>query len=740
MSASRSSDAARGDTLLLVLLLLPLAALCWPGPGSLAADPATTELTATGIAALLTVPLGVWLAWRRPLPVRGYLLLFVALLVPANFGSPTDALETDRAVMTFLIAVLVATGAGTLERSGRRHLVRALVVASALLLVPALLEGPPGWGGALGNSGELSNAALPGSLAGLVLWARGRGAWQWAGMVTSSLFLVHALFAPSLSGLVVTAAVGGALAVLTRAAPAAFRVRCLAPALVALGGIGWIQLGRPGVPAGPAVEVAEATVPAELGGVEVRLRVWLATLDLVLDHPLTGVGPGQFAVRFPEYRDPLEQRLSNWDYQVEATTEVEHPHNDWLLPWAEGGVLAGLAWWGFLGGALLAALRRIRSGSSEGGSPTGREALAAATLGALSAAAFNGPLLYGPVASVAGFLALGGLRGHTRRRQDHPADRLASVLTPGLVLLLLFHAPRASQLWRHGEALAELGRTRSSTAQRLAVERALEACPDSPVALALDARLRQQLDGDLEAALEGWSAVLSLRPQRFEAHHQQGVLLARSGREEEARAAFDRATSLDPREPRLRRNRARLDALTGHLEPALAAIGALEEEGRVDPVWLRDLGAEAALRGQVEAALTLFARADERFADMTGDSAWALEQEFRRQGSPHAADGLRSLAHILWAREHAAAGAHANARRSYFQALRVQRGGERPGGSVPTRLEYAAALALEGRTAEASQELEGLPLEEINWLSLPEWCREPLFEIGAGSHSNRDGS
>ena len=50
------------------------------------------------------------------------------------------------------------------------------------------------------------------------------------------------------------------------------------------------------------------------------------------------------------------------------------------------------------------------------------------------------------------------------------------------------------------------------------------------------------------------------------------------------------------------------------------------------------------------------------------------------------------------------------------------------------------SLALEGRTAEASQELEGLPLEEINWLSLPEWCREPLFEIGAGSHSNRDGS
>lgn len=729
---------ARGDALLLGLLLLPLVVLAWPGATPIAADPATPELTGTGIAALATLPLGLWLAWKRPLPVRGYLLLFVALLVPANFGAPTDALETDRAVMTFLVAILVATGAGALGSEGKRRLVQGLVLTSGALLVPALLEGAPAWGGVLGNSGELSNAALPGALAGLVLWARGRDGWQWPGMVASSLFLLHAFFAPSIAGLLVMAATAGTLALLARPAPLQYRVRCLATAAIALGGL--VLPGRGLVRTAPLepVTAAGTTVPADLGGVEVRLRVWRATLDLVLENPLLGVGPGQFAVRFPAHRDAEERELSTWGYRVENTTEVEHPHNDWLLPWAEGGVVAGLCWWAFLAGVLIAALRTLRGAGQGAAQPellTARDALAAGALGALAAALLNGPLLYGPLASVASFLAIGGLRGDARRRRDHPGDRLAGVLTPGLVLLLLFHAPRALELWRHGEALGEATAGRSATARRLAVERALEACPGSPTALALDARLRQQEDGDLEAALLRWREVLARRPLRFEARHQEGVLLARLGRADEARAAFERAAALDPREPRLRRNRARLDALHGRLESALEAIGGLEDEGRVDAVWIRDLAAEAALEGDVAAALALFARADPRFADLSGDLAWAFEQEYRQAGSPHAADGLRALAQLLWARQHAESGAWGDARRSYFQALRTQRGPGRPGGALPTRLEFAAALALEGRRGEAEQELEGLDLADVNWLALPEWSRQPLFALGAESLS-----
>jgi tetratricopeptide (TPR) repeat protein len=485
------------------------------------------------------------------------------------------------------------------------------------------------------------------------------------------------------------------------------------------------------------VEVAGATVPADLGGVEVRLRVWRSTLDLVLEHPLLGVGPGQFAVRFPAQRDARERELSSWGYRVENTTEVEHPHNDWLLPWAEGGVVAGLAWWGFLVGALVTALRILRghrrTSGEDGEELVGREGLAAAVLGALLAALFNGPLLYGPVASVASFLALGGLRGDAQRRSGYPGDRLATVLTPGLVLLLLFHAPRALELWRHGEALGDLTTTTSTTLRSDAIGRALAACPDSPVALGLDGRLKQDLDGDLEGALERWREVLAVRPLRFEARHQEGVLLARLRRSAEARAAFERASEIDPREPRLRRNRVRLAALSGRTEEALAGLDDLLEEGRVDAVWIRDLASEAALEGAVESSLSLFERADPRFTGLDGDAAWALEQEYRQGGSPHAADGLRALAHLLWARQHAEQGAWSDARRSYFQALRVQRGPARPGGSTASRLEFAAALALEGRRAEAEQELDGLDTSAVNWLALPTWSREPLFELGAGS-------
>jgi len=722
-------DSLRGSrALLLGLLLLPLVALAWPAPTPVSKDFATTELTATGVATLLCVPLGLFLAWKHPLPLRGYLALFIALLLPANFGSPTDTLETDRAIQTFLIAILAGTGAGLLETQGKGRLVQALVLVSIALLVPALFEGAPGWGGVLGNSGELSNAALPGAIGGLVLWARSRGFWQWAGMVANALFLLHAIFAPALAGLVVAGAASAALVFLARPTSAVFRAKCLGALLIALGGAAWVKWapadGAPSALAASEVELSGEPAATSLGGIEVRRRVWIATVGLVLANPVAGIGPGQFAARFPEYRDPVERKLSNWGYDIEQTTEVEHPHNDWLLPWAEGGVIAGLAWWLFLFGILRAAYTTLRRGEQAD------LANAASAIAILLAALFNAPLLYNPTASLSAFLVFGAVVGSTRRRSGHPGDKLAMVLTPGLVLLLLFSVPRALAVWRHGAALGQLATTLSTTAHKIAVAEALDACDDSVVALTFDARLREKGDGDLEAALESWDRVLELRPLRFEAWLQKGVLLARLERPDEARAAFDRAFRLDPDHPPLRRNRARLAARSGRIDDALVELDWLTERERVDAVWLRDLACEVVLYGDVQTALPLFARSDARFAEMSGDLAWALDQEYRRAGNALAADGFRALAHLLWAERHVEMLAWGDARRSYFQALRVQRDYVRPAGPTATRLEYAAALWHGGREAEARQELEGLDPSTFNWLQLPEWSREPLFALG----------
>jgi len=57
-----------------------------------------------------------------------------------------------------------------------------------------------------------------------------------------------------------------------------------------------------------------------------RLPVWRATLRMVGDHPVLGVGLGTFEVGFLRYRPPSDL---NW----------AHAHNDWLQALVEGGPL-----------------------------------------------------------------------------------------------------------------------------------------------------------------------------------------------------------------------------------------------------------------------------------------------------------------------------------------------------------------------------------------------------------------
>jgi O-antigen ligase len=718
------------------LLLLPVLVLAWPGLSPLAGDFATTELTAAGVAALLLVPLAGWLGWARPMPVHGFLWLFAALLLPVNFHQPSDPLEADRATLTFLIAMLVASAAAALAEQGRELVVRGLVVAALALLVPALLEGAPAWGGVLGNSGELSGAALPGALAGLLLGAGGRGPWRWVGLAAAAAFLAHALLAPVIAGLVVLAAVALVAALLGGRAGKRSRVTCAIVCGLALAALGRLKFAPPAAaPTAPTTSHAaklggdSAAEPATFaGGFEVRRRIWRSTAGLFLDHPLLGVGPGQFAVAFPEYRDPVERQLSNWGGAIEQVTEVENPHNDWLLPWAEGGLVAGLCWWIFLlglGSAAWAALRKE-------GALT--RAVAAGVLGALMAAGLNAPLLYNPTASLAAFALFGLLTGATRRRAGLGRGRwsVANLLIPGFALLFLMHVPRAWDLWRHGDALGELAHTTSTTAQALAVERALAACPDSVVARTLEARVLEGR-GELEQALASWQRVLVLRPQRFEARMQRGVLLARLERLPEAQAAFDSALELDPAHAPLLRNRARCFAEQGRVPEALNEIERLEELGHYRPVWLRDLGCELVLRGKIAEALPLLARADARFADLTGEGAWGLEDDYRRGGSAMAADAFKALAYFTWARGQAREREWGDARRSYFQALRIMRDYAPPAGPTRVRLEHAAAIWQSGLQAEAREALEGLRPSALDWVALPEWAGEALFIMGFGA-------
>ena len=99
-------------------------------------------------------------------------------------------------------------------------------------------------------------------------------------------------------------------------------------------------------PQGPAARPRE-------GG---RFVIWELTRRMIADHPLTGVGAGNFTIRLHEYFD------ADVEFARIHTTNWTQPHNDPLWVWAEKGVFGLAAYVGIFGSALAAIRSILRSG------------------------------------------------------------------------------------------------------------------------------------------------------------------------------------------------------------------------------------------------------------------------------------------------------------------------------------------------------------------------------------------
>lgn len=86
-----------------------------------------------------------------------------------------------------------------------------------------------------------------------------------------------------------------------------------------------------------------------------RLFIWSRSLEIVADHPLTGVGPGNFAVAYRQQLDP----------EVTSRYWYEHAHNDFLEAAARSG-LPGMVTFALLWFVVLHTLWRGRKRVSRG--------------------------------------------------------------------------------------------------------------------------------------------------------------------------------------------------------------------------------------------------------------------------------------------------------------------------------------------------------------------------------------
>ena len=83
-----------------------------------------------------------------------------------------------------------------------------------------------------------------------------------------------------------------------------------------------------------------------------RVNLWKTSVRMIVDHPITGIGPGLFGSTFPDYKVPGE---------YDATG---HAHNDYLNLAAQSGFLALLAWISFWGLWLYYSIKAFKTTAS----------------------------------------------------------------------------------------------------------------------------------------------------------------------------------------------------------------------------------------------------------------------------------------------------------------------------------------------------------------------------------------
>jgi tetratricopeptide (TPR) repeat protein len=291
--------------------------------------------------------------------------------------------------------------------------------------------------------------------------------------------------------------------------------------------------GRDGVSSGATSALGSSRLGS---GLETgRYDLWRVAAEEVADHPLLGVGADNFAVDFVRERRTREEPL--------------YPHSLLLRSFSQTGLVGGALFLGFVGAALVAALRRRRRS----------DALANAVA---SASVVSGVywLVHGSIdwlweipalgASALGLLGLAfGLgqprpdRPLSRSRRSAPALAAAGVLVAAAVgsytlpWLAALEVERAVQAWPEAPDRAF---SRLERARRLNL---LSERPD------VVAGTLAQGAGQPDRARLAFQRVLERNPDEWYAHLQLALLAAADGRRGEALAHLVRARSLNPLEP-----------------------------------------------------------------------------------------------------------------------------------------------------------------------------------------------
>lgn len=319
--------------------------------------------------------------FREPVVVASLVSLLVvtaAVAFATNVSAGwTDVFRTLAAVVVLCMACLLLP----LDRDWRRRVVEAMVLAAAVAVAiggyETLTRCGLGFHGRRAMevvTGRMSNVNLyAGLLAMLLPWCLGgcvllAGGWRGFSAATTFGTLVVIVSVQSRAAwlsVLVSAAVAGTAALVCHDRLAVSRSlrRGLAAAFLGgaavVGGAAWLTGSE--TPLGRLLQTTLVTRPHQAAGPSDggRTMIWAATARMIADHPLTGVGTGNFTVRLHEYYGGDDLDFANL-----SSDNWIQPHNDFLWVASEKGLPGLVAFTAIFVAALLAIRDLLRSGST----------------------------------------------------------------------------------------------------------------------------------------------------------------------------------------------------------------------------------------------------------------------------------------------------------------------------------------------------------------------------------------
>ena len=378
-----------------------------------------------------------------------------------------------------------------------------------------------------------------------------------------------------------------------------------------------------------------------------RLNVWRNTLEMVKDHPVVGVGVGNWRVQYPRYSSSAVV-----DKFVSSQMQVQRAHNDLLQNLAELG-LAGTALLAWLGIAVFKACAKLVGRSNAPEDRYTAMAMAASLAGLFAIACFSFPLRRAlpPFTSMVFLGVLGAsLVGHDRSGSSRTELRLpqqASVAAAVLVALLLLVDIHAQYRWlmadRHYLKM-RLARSKGNWAGVVTEGKKVHA-HDRGRKQALVYMARAQIKfGHPKEAIRLLTEVVEAWPNHLNAHNALGVAYMMVEDFDTAGVHYRRAIEIKPEYHESHNNLGDLYMRQNRIDEALRSFERALELDPANTMYLKNAGLAHAAKEQLDKALGHYARALELQPDRADVHFLTGEVHLKRGEHARAMESYRSAA------------------------------------------------------------------------------------------------